>query len=148
MKTLHVRLIHLAAAISVFGVLIHVAAIIGGPSWYQFFGAPPQIVDSARAGTLLAPISTTCIALLMGVCAAYAYSALGLLRRLPLMGIMLAGMAAVCILRALVLVPVAFINPQLINLFEIIAAVIWGMAGIGFAAGFIATRPGLAAIRA
>ncbi|MFC0253467.1 hypothetical protein [Massilia consociata] len=148
MKTLHARFTYLAAAISLVGVAIHVAAIAGGPSWYAFFGAPPQIEASAQAGTWLAPVSTAGIAVLMGICALYACSALGLVRRLPLLRTMLAGMAAVCLLRALILVPVAFIRPELINLFEIVAALTWGAAGIGFCAGFLMSKSRLDAMPA
>lgn len=147
MKNSHSRLTFLALAISLLGVAIHVAAIIGGPSWYAFFGAPPQIVASAQAGTWLAPVSTAGIAVLMGICAVYASSALGLVRRLPLLRTMLAGIAAVCLLRALVLIPVVFIYPQLINVFEIVAALTWGTAGLGFATGFLMTRSAQAAAR-
>lgn len=138
----------LALAISLLGVAIHVGAMIGGPSWYAFFGAPPQVVASAHAGTWLAPVSTAGIAVLMGICAVYAGSALGLVGRLPLLRTMLAGIAAVCLLRALVLVPLALIHPQLINVFEIVAAVTWGTAGLGFVAGFLMTRSTLVASRA
>lgn len=143
MKNNHARLTFLAFAISLFGVAIHVAAMIGGPHWYAFFGAPPQVVASAQAGTWLAPVATTGIAVLMGICAMYACAALGWVRRLPLLRTMLAGIAAVCLLRALVLVPAAFIHPQLINVFEIVAALTWGAAGIGFVAGFLMTRNAL-----
>ncbi len=149
MKNLYARLTCLAVAISLVGVAIHVAAIVGGPSWYAFFGAPPQIVASAQAGTWLAPLSTAGIAVLMGVCAAYACSALGLVRRLPLLRTMLAGIAAICLLRALILVPLAVTHPELLNLFEVVAALIWGTAGIGFLAGFLVQKgPGPAALRA
>lgn len=143
MKNLYVRLTYLAAVISLVGVAIHLAAIAGGPSWYAFFGAPPRIVASAQAGTWLAPVSTTGIAVLMGLCAVYACSALGLVRRLPLLRTMLSGMAALCLLRALILIPLAFSHPELINRFEVIAALAWGAAGIGFGAGLLlARRPG------
>lgn len=130
-----------AAAISIAGVLIHVAAIMGGPSWYAFFGAPPQVVDSARAGTWLAPVSTAGIALLMGICALYACSAFGLVRRLPLLRTVLAGIATICLLRALIVLPLAATHPELVNLFEVSAALVWGTAGIGFADCFLKTRP-------
>jgi len=136
MNRLQAQLTYLAAGISLLGVAVHVAAILGGPSWYAFFGAPPQIVASAQAGTWLAPISTAGIAALMGICALYAYSALGVIRRLPLLRLMLAGIAAVCLLRALILIPVAYTHPELINVFEVVAALVCGAAGIGFVAGF------------
>jgi hypothetical protein len=148
MKNNHVRLAFLALAISLLGVAIHVAAMIGGPSWYAFFGAPPQVVASAQAGTWLAPVSTAGIAVLMGICAMYACSALGLVRRLPLLRTMLAGIAAVCLLRALVLVPVALIHPELLNVFEVVAALTWGTAGVGFVAGFLMSKSTLAGSRA
>lgn len=140
MKNIYVRLTFLALLISLLGVAIHVAAMIGGPSWYAFFGAPPQIVASARDGTWLAPVSTTGVTALMGICAVYACSALGVVRRLPLLQTMLVAIATVCLLRSLVLVPIALVHPQLINVFEVVAALTWGAAGIGFVAGFLMTR--------
>lgn len=133
--------VHLAAAIALVGVAIHLAAIFGGADWYAYFGAPPVIVESARAGTWLAPVSCAVIAGLMGLCAAYACSALGVIRRLPLQRFMLGAMASVCLIRALILIPLAVNHPQLRNPFEIGAAIVWGLAGIGFAAGWMmATR--------
>lgn len=148
MKNLHTRFVFLAIAISLAGVAIHIAAIMGGPSWYAFFGAPPQIVASAQAGTWLAPAATAGIAVLMGICAVYGCSALGLVKRLPLLRAMLAGIAAICLLRALVLVPLAFRHPELLNMFEVVAALTWGIAGIGFLAGFLMSRSTPSALRA
>jgi hypothetical protein len=127
-------------AIASFGATIHMAAVVGGPPWYAFFGAPPFIVESARAGTWPAPVSAMVIAGLMALCAAYAASALGLIRRLPLLLSALACSAAVCLVRALVLIPLAVKHPVLLNTFEVVAATVWGLAGLGFAAGFWASR--------
>lgn len=44
---------------------------------------------------------------------------------------MLASMAGVCLLRAAVIVPLAINHPQLRTTFELISAVIWGLAGAG-----------------
>ncbi|NNG22558.1 hypothetical protein [Telluria aromaticivorans] len=132
--------IGVAAVIAALGVAIHLACIAGGPSWYAFFGAPPRIVASARDGTWLAPAGTAGIAVLMGMCAAYACSALGLIQRLPLLRPALAGIAAVCLARALVLVPFAWIHPELRTQFELIAALTWGVAGTGFSVAFATAR--------
>lgn len=140
MTNSHFRLTSVALAISLIGVVIHVAAIIAGPSWYAFFGAPPLVVASAQAGTWLAPVSAAGIAVLMGICAMYAASALGLIRRLPLIRTMLAGIAVICLLRAFVLVPAAFIHPELFNVFEVVAALTWAIAGAGFVAGLSMAR--------
>lgn len=131
-----------AAAIAGLGVLIHLGALWGGVSWYVFFGAPPFVVQSVRDGSWLAPISTLAIAMAMGLCGLYALSALGHLRRLPLLRLGLVTMATVCLLRALVLLPLAISHPELRNTFEVTAALVWGLAGIGFAQASLLARRG------
>ena len=130
----------LSAAIAAVGVASHLAAIAGGAGWYAYFGAPPFIVASAREGSWLAPASAAAIAALMGLCAAYACAAAGRIRRLPLQRTALACIALIWIARSLILIPFAFMHPQLFNLFEVLAALVWGAAGIGFAVGFMADR--------
>lgn len=130
----------LAVLIAGFGVLIHVLAIVGGPSWFAFFGAPPAIVRSAEAGTWLAPVGSLLIAAAMGLCGLYAASALGWVRRLPLLRFGLAAMASVCLVRALALIPLGVWRPALLSTFEIVAAVVWGLAGIGLAQSFRLAR--------
>jgi hypothetical protein len=136
MKKSSTWLVYLAAIIALAGVVIHVGAVFGGPSWFAFFGAPPRVVASARAGTWLAPVGALVIATLMMVCAVYAGSALGLVRRVPLQRTTLAAIAAVCLIRALILPPLALKHPELWNIFEVTSAIVWFVAGVGFAVGF------------
>ena len=136
MKSPSIWWVYFSAIIALAGAAIHVGAVFGGATWYAFFGAPPSIVASARAGTWLAPVSALVIAGLMGICAAYAGSVLGFVRRLPLQRVALATIAAVCLLRGLVLPPLAFAHPELRNTFEVVAALVWFIAGIGFGVGF------------
>jgi len=117
------------------GALIHVAAIAGGPEWFLYFRAPPQVVESARAGTWLAPVSALAIAGAMALCAAYAFSAAGRLPRLPLMRTALATIAAICLLRAVSTIPIYLYWPHLIDTFEVVAGIVWGVIGLGFAMG-------------
>jgi hypothetical protein len=130
----------LAAAIAIIGSLIHVAAIPAGPAWYAYFGAPAGVVASARDGTWPAPAGALVIALLMATCAWYACAALGTVRRPPLLRTGLATMAVICLVRALLLPPLAFTHPELRNTFEVVAAIVWGLAGLGFALGVRAAR--------
>lgn len=146
MKNSSIQWIFLAVVIALSGVFIHLAAIIGEPSWYAFFGAPPSIVASAREGTWIAPAGAAGIALLMGLCAAYACSAIGLVRRLPLLRPGLASIASVCLVRAFVLIPLAFKHSELLNTFEVVAAIVWATAGIGFAVGFRTARASLVSV--
>ena len=76
--------VYLAAIISLVGLAIHIGAILGGADWYHFFGAPRSVVESARSGTLLAPVAAAIIAALIGLCAAYSP-----VRRLPLLRLMM-----------------------------------------------------------
>jgi hypothetical protein len=115
MKQTRVWLVYLAILIALAGVVIHVGAVIAGPSWFVFFNAPPSVVASARAGTWLAPLSTLIIAALMGLCVLYAASGAGLVRRMPLLRRGLAGMATVCLARALGLPVLAIPHPELRN---------------------------------
>ena len=72
-----------AGLLCVAGALVHLAIPIGGPAWYDFFGAPPALGTMAAAG-LARPV-VTCVliaAVLFGI-AAYAFSASGALRPLP-----------------------------------------------------------------
>ncbi|MFZ6749925.1 hypothetical protein [Undibacterium sp. Ren11W] len=140
MKKHSIAWIYLAGVIALIGAAIHLAAIFSGAGWYRFFGAPPLIVESARSGTLLAPVGAMLIAALMGLCAAYAFSALGLIRRMPLLRLMLAGMASVCLVRSFVLLPLSIFHPELRNTFEVVAAVVWGLAGMGFLVGYYHSR--------
>ena len=141
--------IALAAAIAAMGALIHLAAIPAGPAWYAYFGAPPSVVASARAGTWPAPAGAAVIALLMAACGWYASAALGIVRRPPLLRTGLAAMAAVCLPRALVVVPLAVTHPELRTAFQVVAAILWGLAGVGFALGCaLVHREGRAASRA
>jgi len=132
--------IQLAAAIAAVGAAIHVVAIPAGPAWYAYFGAPASVVDSARAGTWPAPVGALVIALLMATCAWYACAALGAVRRPPLLRTGLATMAAICLVRALLLPAVAMTHPEVRNTFEVVASILWGLAGIGFALGVKAVR--------
>ena len=46
----------------------HLLCIWGGPSWFAFARAPKQLIDSAQQGTLLAPVGTVIVAVLMFAC--------------------------------------------------------------------------------
>ena len=134
--------VYLAILTAIAGVAIHIGALFGGVSWFVFFGAPASVVASARAGTWLAPVGGLVIAGLMGSCGYYAASALGLVRRPPLQRLGLACMATVCLVRALLLPVLALHHPELRNTFEIVAAIVWGIAGVGLAVAFTVAKAG------
>lgn len=131
------------------GALVHIAIMLGGPAWYDFFGAPEGLVDMARAGNLRAPISCLVIATMLFVFAAYAFSSAGLIKRLPLLRIVTALIALVLLLRGVLFIPLILLQPGLlsgicdcrsIDTFIVATSLICLAMGFGFALGAINGR--------
>lgn len=126
----------LAAAIALFGTAIHWIAPLLGPGWYAFLHAPAWVVASAQAGSWPAPVASLVIGGLMGLAGAYALSAAGSLKRLPLTRPAMWVLALLCCTRGLILLPLLLRYPQWHpSRFDWIAALVWLLAGIGFAFG-------------
>ena len=139
----------LAAAISLFGAVIHFAAPWLAPEWYAFLQAPPKVVASAQAGTWFAPAGAAAIGVLMFICCLYALAGAGRLRWLPFVQMAQGAIAAICLLRGLLVVPYLYKFPDRAWTFDVIASLIWLAAGLGFLTGILqssrAARPAHAA---
>lgn len=127
----------LAAGISLFGALIHFAAPLLGPEWYAFVHAPPRVVASARAGTWFAPAGAALIGALMFVCCLYALAGAGRLRWLPFAQMAQGTIAAVCLLRGLLVVPYLYTFRERLWTFDVVASLIWVAAGVAFMVGIM-----------
>lgn len=114
----------------------HLLCIFGGPSWFAFARSPQQIIDSAAQGTLLAPIGTVIVASLMFACTIFAISAVGLIRKVPLLKSALITIAVLCTLRGLIAIP-TFVTSSGLDIWQIVASSIWLYVGICFIAGSI-----------
>lgn len=68
------------AGLSVAAALLHVGVIVGGASWYRFFGAGEQFALAAAQGAWWPGLVTSGIVVVLLVWAAYALSAAGRLR--------------------------------------------------------------------
>lgn len=126
----------LAAFIAVFTALAHASCIILGPSCYQAQMAPDQIVQSAIDGTWVAPIGTLAISFLFMLCAAYALSAAGILRRLPLLNLGIHCIAALCVVRGFATVPLSLMFPDMVSSFSVFAGLLWFLTGLLFFFGY------------
>jgi len=139
----------LAAGISLFGAVIHFAAPWLGPEWYAFLQAPPKVLASARAGTWFAPAGAIVIGALMLLCSLYALAGAGRLRWLPFAQMAQGTIAAICLLRGLLVLPYLYKFPERVWTFDVVASLVWLAAGLGFLAGILqsskARRPALAA---
>lgn len=120
-------------AFALFGAaLLHVVALLAGPAMIAALGAPDNIVQSARQGTMLAPLSILAIGAALAVLGLYAMSAAGRFRRLPCMRLVLGAAAGVFFLRALSLPAIWLLAPALrerVNLFEIATALLCFLIG-------------------
>jgi hypothetical protein len=95
--------------------VLHLLAPIGGPAWYASLGAPAGLVAMAESGSMRPAISCVVIAAVLLVIAAYAFSAAGLLRRLPLRRAVLALVGSGLLLRGLSFLPLAAWQPHLLS---------------------------------
>jgi hypothetical protein len=129
----------LSAAASV----LHLAIIVGGPSWYRFFGAGEAMARMAEQGSLYPTIVTIGIASVLAVWSAYAFAGAGLISRLPLMRTALIAISTVYLLRGLVLIPAFLINPGGVQPFLLWSSVIVLVYGIAYAVGTWIAWPAL-----
>ena len=136
-------LIYWAALGAFLGGIVHIAALMAGPDWVAFLGAPPAVVASARSGTWLAPLSTLAIAFLLFLWSAYAVSAIGLIRRLPFLKLGNTVIAVILMLRGALVIPYFLkldwqSDTQIV--FHAILSLYVLTIGIGYAAAAFAIR--------
>ena len=97
----------LGGALTAVAALAHVGCIVFGASWYRFFGAGERMARMADAGDPMAAIVTAAIAGMLALWAAYAFSAAGLLPRMPWPKLALSAIATIYLLRGLAGIGVA-----------------------------------------
>jgi len=88
---------------SLAAAVLHIACIVGGPDWYRFLGAGEPIARAAERGSWGPPLMTMGIASMLGIWAAYAFAAAGVLPRLPLMRTALVAISVIYLARGLVI---------------------------------------------
>ena len=128
--------------------MLHVAALFAGPGMIAALSAPPNIVESAAKGTLLAPAVILTIALLLLLVGLCALSTARGTRSMPFARPVLYITAAVLVLRAAALPVLLAIVPAVraqLTLFEITAAILCLVLGGLFWLGLLRTRrqPGM-----
>jgi len=94
------------ATLSFIAAAFHVAIIVGGASWYRFFGAGEQMALASEAGELFPHILTLAIAAILTLWGLYALSGAGDVTRLPLLKTALVLITAVYLIRGFIFVPV------------------------------------------
>ena len=127
--------------------LLHLAVIVGGPSWYRFFGAGEGMARMAERGEIAPTLITIGIATVLAVWAAYAFSGAGLITRLPLIRTALVLISAVYLLRGLVIVPAFIMNGGAFEPFVLWSSLIVLVYGVCYAVGTWIAWPALSISR-
>ncbi len=135
-----------AGILSVAASVLHVATIVGGPDLYRFFGAGEEMAVAAERGSSVPGVVTAAIASVLMVWAFYAFSAAGLIRRLPLLRTALVLITGVYLLRGLALVPILVIKPHTVDTFAIVSSLVVLGYGIAHAVGTWQAWPSLSSI--
>jgi hypothetical protein len=94
-------LLLIAGILSAIAALLHLACIYFGSSWYRFFGAGEQMAIWADQGNIKATLFTSGIVAVLLIWSLYAFSAAGLIPRLPLVKLALVLITAVYLLRGI-----------------------------------------------
>lgn len=94
---------------------LHIAIIIGGPDWYRFFGAGEKMAQMVAQGSMIPTALTLFIFAALFVCGLYAFSAAGVMARLPLLKTMLVTITTVYLLRGLLLFILLILEPARVD---------------------------------
>lgn len=129
------RWLILGGILSALAAVLHVAVIVGGPSWYRFFGAGEAMARAAERGSFTPALVTLAIAAMLMVWALYAFSGAGVIRRLPLLRTALILISAIYLLRAFALLPVLLLRPELADSFAVVSSLVVLAYGLVYSIG-------------
>lgn len=91
-----------SGTLSALAALLHIGCIYFGASWYRFFGAGEKMAKLAEQGSLQPTIITSGIVIILAIWSLYAFSAAGLIIKLPLIRLALITITSVYLLRVIV----------------------------------------------
>jgi hypothetical protein len=129
-------LLVLAALIAIGTGIAHLSCIYFGPECYRIQMAPDFIVESAKAGTYLAPLGAVFISTIFTVIGCYALSGARVLSKLPFLKFGIYTIAFVCIVRGLLGIQLWIRKPELTSDSILYAGMGWFIVGMLYLIGF------------
>jgi FtsH-binding integral membrane protein len=104
----------IAGSLNFLAAALHVGVVIGGPSWYRFFGAGESMATMAESGSMKPTVITLGITVVLAVCGCYAWSSAGLLPRMPFVSFVLPAVTAIYLCRGIggLIAPFIINHPQ------------------------------------
>ena len=90
-----------AGMLSAIVAMLHIGCIYFGAPWYRFFGAGEQMAVLAEQGSIQPTLITSGIVLVLSIWSLYAFSAAGIILRLPLVRIVLILITVIYLVRGI-----------------------------------------------
>lgn len=91
----------IAGVLNAIAAILHLACIYFGATWYRFFGAGEQMALLAEQGSLHPTIVTIGISVVLSTWSLYAFSAAGIIFRLPFIRVVFALITLVYLTRGI-----------------------------------------------
>ena len=129
-----------AALIALGTAIAHMSCIFLGPECFSAQMAPPQVIESARNGTWLAPVGTIFASAIFLVFGLYALSGAGIVRKLPLLTLGIYTIATLCIIRGVLPLQLWIRHPEKVNSIVFYTGIIWLATGLLFLFGYLQVR--------
>jgi hypothetical protein len=91
----------IAGSLSATAAILHLGCIYFGASWYRFFGAGEQMALLSEQGSMQPTLITSGIFLVLSIWSLYAFSAAGIIFKLPLIRLALVLITAIYLIRGI-----------------------------------------------
>lgn len=91
----------IAGILSAIAAIIHIGCIYFGAPWYRFFGAGEQMAVLAERGSIQPALITSGIVFVLSIWSLYAFSAAGIIFRLPLVRVALILITSIYLVRGI-----------------------------------------------
>lgn len=130
-------LLVLAALIAIGNAVAHMACLYLGPDCYAAQLAPLQLVESAKNGTYLAPISAIVVSVIFVIWGLFALSATGIIRKLPLLKFAIYAISTLCIIRGVLPLQFWLRHPEKVGDAAFYYGIAWLITGLLFLFGYL-----------
>lgn len=137
---LGVIMLLVGALVATFTAAAHLSCIYFGPTCYSAQMAPPIIIESAKAGTLIAPLGTIAVSGIFLIFACYALSGANLIRKLPLLRFGVYAIATACVIRGILPLQLWLRHPEKVTNDVLLVGLVWLAVGLCYGIGFYSIR--------
>ena len=91
----------ISGTLSAFAAVLHIGCIYFGAPWYRFFGAGEEMAVLAEQGSMHPAFITSVIVIVLSIWSFYAFSAAGVITRLPLLRLALTVITFIYLIRGI-----------------------------------------------